>query len=199
MPYGRLTTEKSANVTLTLFEATEANLALALYADQIKTASGSATAEAFPADTVAGDTVVLDHPLVSNLVIKDSNSSPVTLEEGTHYVLEHPEAAHVKILNVEGFTQPLVAAYDYDALVDTLIFTKTPPERWVQLVGVNTLNDEPIIVDLYRVSFSPASQLPLHNEEFGSFELTGSMLVDATLAANSNIGGFGRLRQRQAA
>jgi hypothetical protein len=36
--------------------------------------------------------------------------------------------------------------------------------------------------------------LPLHHEEFGSFDLSGSLLVDAALAASANLGGFGRVR-----
>jgi hypothetical protein len=192
LPYGRMTTKKSANITLTLFEMREEVLALALYANRVQTVAGTATAEALPTGLAVDDLHVLDHPLVTNLVLTDSASA--ALVEGSDYALENRTSGLLRILNVAGHTQPFKAAYSYAGIADTLIFTATPPERWVQMVGVNTLNNEPVIVDLYRVRFDPASQLPLHNEEFGSFELSGSLLVDAALAANANLGGFGRVR-----
>jgi hypothetical protein len=194
LPYGRMTTKKSANTTLTLFEMRPEVLALALYANRVETVAGTVTAETLPDDLAVGDLTVLDHPMVSGLVLTDSTGTPVTLDEGEDYALENPTSGLVRILDTSGFTQPFKAAYSYASVTDTLILTTTPPERWVQMVGVNTLNDEPVIVDLYRVRFEPASQLPLHNEEFGSFELSGSLLVDAALAANANLGGFGRVR-----
>ena len=192
--YGRLATGKSATVTLTLFEATRENLAIALYATEVETAAGAVTAEAFPDDVVVDTVYALDRPFVSNLVLTDVSST--TLQEGVHYVLENAEAGHVKFLDLASFTQPISAAYDYQGVTELGILNATPPERWVQLVGVNTLNNEPVIVDLFRVRFDPASQLPMHNEEFGSFELTGSALVDALMAADSNIGGFGKITLR---
>ena len=105
--------------------------------------------------------------MVSSLVITDSSSAVLT--EGENYLLENPTSGLLRLLTPGSHVPPFQAAYAYAAVTDTLIFTTTPPERWVQLVGVNTLNDTPVIVDLYRVRFDPASQLPLHHEEFGSF------------------------------
>ncbi|MDR0234629.1 MAG: hypothetical protein LBI31_07525 [Zoogloeaceae bacterium] len=198
LPYGRMDTSKSATATLTLFEATRDNLALALYAKSAKLVAGSVTGEAFPADLSPGKIVVLDHGFVTDLVIKDSSGTQKTLAEGVNYRLKHPDAGHVEILDVTTFTQPFSAAYQYEACEEFGIFSTTPPERWLQLVGKNTLNDEPVIVDLFRVKFDPASQLPLHNEEFGSFELKGSALVDSMLATQSELGGFGRITFRGA-
>jgi hypothetical protein len=194
LPYGLMQTSKKANVTLTLWEMRSQVLALALYANRVTTSPGTVTGEVMDADLGAGQATVLAHPLVSNLVITDSASMPTTLAEGVNYSLENPTGGLVRIIDPGSFIQPFKAAYSYAGVDDVLIFTSNPPERWVQMVGVNTLNDQPVIVDLYRVKFNPSSQLPLHNNEFGSFELTGSALADALLASNSNLGGFGRVR-----
>ncbi|MCL2076117.1 MAG: hypothetical protein FWH15_06715, partial [Betaproteobacteria bacterium] len=164
-----------------------------LYAKRAKTMPGSVTGEAFPDNLAADSVVVLEKSFVRDLEIQSGSQ---TLVEGEHYRLERPEAGHVRILDLTGITQPLTASYQFDGIETFGIFSETPPERWMQMVGVNTLNNEPVIVDLFRMQFDPASNLPLHNEEFGSFELSGSALVDPMLANESELGGFGRLTLR---
>jgi hypothetical protein len=197
LPYGRMVTKKSANATLTLFEARPEALALALYANRVETAAGTASDEALPADLSAGMHAALVHPMVSNLVITDSDGAPATLVEGVDYTLENAAGGLIKILDVGSYVQPFLASYDYEAVEQFGIYNEFPDERWVQMVGVNTLNGSPVIVDLYRVRFDPANQLPLHNDEFGSFELSGSCLVDAMLAASGALGGFGAVTRRK--
>ncbi|MDR1063248.1 MAG: hypothetical protein LBL48_04840 [Azoarcus sp.] len=189
LPYGRLTTKKSATATLTLFEAKADNLALALYGSKVPVTAGTVTAETLPA-AQAGELVELDHSLISSLAIADSTST--ALVEGENFSIENASGGLIKLLDTTGFTAPFTAAYSYAAAERTGLFTATPPERYVKMVGVNTLNNGPVIVDLYRVRFDPASELALHNEEFGSFELSGSLLAVAGLM-NDALGGFGSL------
>ena len=61
------------------------------------------------------------------------------------------------------------------------------------LDGVNIATNEPVIVTLYRCNFDPASELGLIHEQYGSFQLTGSVLYDTLNAADANWGGFGRI------
>ena len=192
LPYGRLTTKKSATATLTLYEARADNLALALYGSKVPVTAGTVTAEELPA-VEAGGLLVLDHSLISGLVITDSTAgTPATLEEGTHYSIENAAGGLIKLLDPTGLSAPFKAAYSYAAAQRTGLFTTTPPERFLKMVGVNTLNNAPVIVDLYRVRFDPAAELALHHEEFGSFELSGSLLAVSGLM-NDVLGGFGSL------
>ena len=191
LPYGRLTTKKSATATLTLFEAKADNLTLALYGSKVPVAAGTVTAEDLP-EATDGNLVELDHSLVTGLVLTDSTASPITLIEGEHYALENAAGGLIKLIDTTGLTQPIKAAYSYAAADRTGIFAATPPERFLKMVGVNTLNNAPVIVDLYRVRFDPASELALHHEEFGSFELSGSLLAVAGLM-NDALGGFGSI------
>ena len=198
LPYGRLTTKKSATATLTLFEAKADNLALALYGAKVPVTAGTATAEALPSTAADGSLVELDHALVSNLVLTDSTASPVTLEEGEHYAIENASGGLIRLIDTSGLTKPIKAAYSYAAADRTGLFTVTPPERFLKMAGVNTLDNTPVVVDLYRVRFDPASELALHHEEFGSFELSGSLLAVAGLM-NDALGGFGAITLGKAA
>ncbi|GHU11481.1 hypothetical protein FACS1894185_4780 [Betaproteobacteria bacterium] len=189
--YGRLTTQKNANLTLTLWEMLPDVLSLGLYSTLQTLTSGAVTAEALPADLAADDLVKLDKAFVSNVVITDADSAPLT--EGEHYVVERADSGLVRILDLASFVQPFSVAYDYAATRVAPFFTATPPERWLTLDGVNTLNNERVLVDLYRVQFSPTSQFNLHNDEFGSFQLTGAAMADASKQADPNFGPFGRV------
>jgi hypothetical protein len=154
--------------------------------------SACPTSPGYACSVTAGALVALDHALVRNLALSDSKSTPAPLVEGTHYTLENAAGGLIRLLDVTGLTAPIKAAYDYDAANVTGLFTSTPPERFLKMVGVNTLNNAPVVVDLYRVRFDPASELALHNEEFGSFELSGSLLAVAGLMTGE-LGGFGTI------
>ena len=190
MLYGKMAKSKAATVNLQLFEFTKENLALGLYASEKEFTAGTVTSEAFPSGLVDNQVVVLDHGRVSALVITAGGAA---LAEGVDWRLERPEAGHVRILNAAAFTGTVTAAYEYRAVTKFGMFTQTPPERWLQMVGVNTLNDQSVVVDLFRVQFDPAANLPLHNDEFGSFELKGSALVDPMLVNQGDLGGFGSI------
>jgi hypothetical protein len=192
--YGRLATQKNANITLTLWEMLPDVLSLGLYATPQSITSGAVTAEALPTGLVADSIIKLDNAFVSNLVITDSAGTPAALVDETNYVLERPDAGLLRIIDPGAFVQPFKAAYDYAAARIVPLFTSTPPERWLTLDGINTVNNDRVVVDLYRVQFNPSSSFNLHNEEFGSFELTGAALADASKQSDPQLGPFGRVR-----
>jgi hypothetical protein len=198
--YGQIITRQNANATLTLYEANPTCLALGLYGNTADISSASITDETFPAGLADGDIVTLDGAYPENLIITDSTSgTPVTLTEGQHYDIYPAGSNLVRLLDISSLTQPLHAAYTASACQRTTIFTQTPPERWLIMDGVNTITNQRLRVELYRVRFNPANELNLHNEEFGSFELTGAALVDAALINDPALGGFGRLIFKDAA
>jgi hypothetical protein len=73
------------------------------------------------------------------------------------------------------------------------MFTASPPERCLLLVGINTVDGSPVRLRLDRVQFDPASTLPLINDGLGSLELSGAVLYDSDAAADDNLGGFGKI------
>lgn len=198
MPYGRLQKGKKAEIALVLDEFTADNLALALYATQVPVIAGTATAEALPTGLVVGDVIRLDKPFVSSVALTDSNGTPAPLTAGTHFQVESAAAGLVKILNLASFTQPFKAAYSYAANETLTMFTAAPPERFLLLDGINTENNQPVLMELPRVRFDPVGQLDLIVDEYGNLPLAGSVLYDELNAGDASLGGFGRLRKKSA-
>jgi hypothetical protein len=188
----RLQKGNTASVAMTLNWANLKNLALGLYGTELDVASGSVTAEVLP--TVAVDEyVALEHGGVSSVVIKDSAGTPATLTPGTHYDVDSANGGVIKFKNLGSFTQPFKVDYAYTASADVTMFTTAPPERYLYLDGINTVDGSPVRVRLYKVRLDPSSSIPFINEGFGQLEMSGSVLYDPEAAADANLGGFGKI------
>lgn len=198
LPYGRLQKGKEATLNLTFNELLPQNLALALWATDLAVAGSNVTGEAFESGLVADDHVKLDHPFVSSLVITDSDAGPATLVENTNYEIVSANAGVIKILDPGSLVQPFNAAYTYAARESFTMFTAAPPERYIMLDGINTETNEAVIVTLYRCRFDPVSNFGLIHDDYGQLQLSGSVLYDTVNAADSNLGGFGRIDQQAA-
>lgn len=184
---------KKVELTLTLNYFGAKQLALGLYGTVNAVTTGTVSAEAFPADLVVGDVVALAHGNVSSVVITDSTGTPVTLVEDTDYTVESAAGGLIKIKSLGTFTQPLKAAYSYAGGTDVTMFTGDIPERYLMLDGINTVDGSRAIVRLWRCAFDPISQLDLISDDFGQLQLGGSVLFDTINAADSNLGGFGKI------
>ena len=193
---GRLQKGKSANLTLTLDEWLPVSLALALWSQKLDVIGASVTGETFQTGLVAGNFVKLDNPYVSSIVLTDSTGSPLTLALNTNYTVESVNAGLIKIVNPGAFVQPFKAAYTYAARDNFALFTVASPERYLLLDGINTETGNPVTAELYRCRFDPVTDLDLIHDEYGNFQLNGSVLYDVTNAANSNLGGFGRFTNK---
>ncbi|MBF8390291.1 hypothetical protein [Pseudomonas aeruginosa] len=198
LQYGRLQRGKTATVNITYDEWLPKNIAAAIWASQIELPADTVTGEVLEGDLKAGDFVKLDRQFVSSVVLTDSATTPAELVLGTDYRIESPTAGLIELLNVTGKTQPFKAAYASEVATGYTMFTSPPPERYILLDGINTENQEPVIVTLYRCKFDPVGDLALINDEYGNFQLTGSVLYDTLNAADANLGGFGRIVQRGA-
>jgi hypothetical protein len=192
----RLTSAKlikgnEVSIALTLNWANSANLCLGLYGAITNVTAGTVTAEVLPSALAVGDYVILAKTVTGSLVVVDSTGSPVTLTLNTHYSVD--SANVIKILSLASLTQPLKASYANAASVDVAMFTVAPPERYLFLDGINTLDGKPVKVRLYRTQFDPSSQVPMINEGFGQLEMSGTVLFDAEAEVDATLGGFGKI------
>lgn len=192
LPYGRIQTSKKATIKLALDEILPVNLIQGLYANHISKDAGSAVDELLPADLVAGDIIRLDNAFIdeTTLVIQDSASESVTRDK---IAVESANAGLLKVVDPVGLTQPFKASYDYTKRSAFTILSQTPPERYFVLDGINTENNQPMVLNLYRVRFDPAESLELINSEYGTLSLTGSVLLDTINMNDPTLGGFGKL------
>lgn len=194
----RIVRERTATVTITLESFTKENLMMLLYGTSQTVAGAVVNDEAFP--TVAiGDVVALAHTTINEaqpFSIEDSNGSPLTLTQGTHYTVDK-KSGMVTMLAIPG-TQPYLATYTHLTKSVVPMFETGQVERYLKFSGLNTANsNRGAIVELYRVAFDPVSNLDLINDELAQYELTGSVLYDETRDADATLGGFGRIIQAQ--
>jgi hypothetical protein len=195
--YGRLAQSKTANVNLTLDEATPENIAEGLYSIPATLPAGAVNSELLPPGLTAGDLIALDRGWVSDLALTDSATPPAPVPAANWWI-ESPSAGLVGLRKVEGLTQPLKATYKHGETVNIALFNTPAPERMLFLDGINTVNGRRAKVTLYRVAFNPIEQLDLISEEWGSLQLSGAALFDETRALDPNLGGFGRIEMVRA-
>nr|WP_308006594.1 hypothetical protein [Xanthomonas albilineans] len=184
---------KEAKISVILNWNTVNNWTVALNGMPAIIPAGSVTGELLPPDLKANDVVVLEHGDISSLLITDNASTPATLVEGSHYAVDSAKGGVIRIINPSSFAQRFRGAYAYGQRVDVTMFTAPPPERYLFLDGINTVDNSRMRARLYRVQFDPTSSLALINESFGQFELSGAVLFDSEAAADPTLGGFGKI------
>lgn len=191
----RIIKGKSAEFNCSLEDFNQENLALVLYGASSQVAAGTVTAEAFPAGLVAGDFVALKGQKVSSVVIKDSAAAPATLVAGTDYEL-NADHGTVRILNVGAYVQPFKADYAKGAVTSINMLTQPLPERFIRFEGLNIADgNKPVLIELYRVAVDPLKELMMIGENVASFDLSGSVMIDALKANDPVMGQFGRVVQ----
>lgn len=192
---GRLQKSNKVDVSFDLENWTKENLALGLYGTVNAQGTGTVTAESLAAAVTAGQLVLFAKQNVSSLVIKDSTGSPKTLPVGQYTANLKAGSAVLDDITTGGpYTQPFKADYAYGDANSVSLFTQTIPERWLRFEGVNTANNnDPVVVDIYRVALDPFTDLDLINDSFAKFPMKGGALVDSTKPAGGTLGQFGRI------
>lgn len=191
----RIERKKSASMQAVIDEFSKENIALACRSTAGTIAGGTVTAEVFtPTGVVAGQIFKTAKPVISSVVVKDSAGSPATLTLGTHYEVTDAKAGLIKFLNVASYVQPFKVDYSNATVDNVPLFTVGLVEKWLRFVGLNGANsDKKVMVDLYRVSFSPLEQFDLIGDDITKFTLNGSVLYDTTKVGDAVLGQFGRV------
>lgn len=101
----------------------------------------------------------------------------------------------VKMLkDIAAASQPLKASYTYETYDTVKMFDASSTDNWVRFEGLNTAdNQAAVLIELYRVSFDPLSNLGIISDELLQMELKGSALYDDTKANDTSLGQFGRV------
>lgn len=162
-------------------------LAQGLYGSQAGVTGAAVTNELHMAKR--GYMIPLLHPNVSGITI-ETVSGATPLVDGTDYdydagfgtiyirsdspVVDPGEGEQVSIDYTYG---------NYDRL--DAFTTGTPPERFLRFEGLNTVNGDLRLIDIFRGSFDPITGLEFINEELGSAEFNGTILPDSTKTSGS--------------
>jgi hypothetical protein len=181
---------KSAAMTATLEEFNAFNLALCLNGEsQTVPADAVGKTVEFPDALSAGETYALGDINIDTFSFSDSASQPVAPEL---YAFDKGTGT-LDILGVVAAGAEL--EYTTLAFEATSMFTQPDAEWWLRYAGVNMLDsNKPTVVDLYRVKFDPAQNLPFISQELAQFPLAGTPLADSNRPANDVFGQFGKIQ-----
>lgn len=195
--YGKITTERGGRLTGSFGEWSLKGLALGLHAKDVLVPTGTVTAEIFPDDLENGDEVRLDHAYASSLVLTDSTPTTPLVVTPSHYKLTGHNDAVVQLLNKAAYVQPLKGAYSYAAARNLDIFAQQPEDVYVLFDGINTVTGKGVLIDMFRASFDPFSELGLIQEEEGSLEFGADLLLDVLNLDEDGDGGYARIVQKE--
>lgn len=190
----------SAEFTITLENIARRNLALMWWSEVFQNEQAADQEFEFADNLVNGDVRVIENGFnISDLVIKDS--ADVTLNASKYNV--DLDFGTVEFLDVAGANQPFTAEFNQGASESVPMLTTERPSRIVRFEGVNLGNpgeaNDKFLVELWNGAFDPPTDFSLIGDDFGKFELKGSLQVDETRKANSELGGYGRITKMGAA
>lgn len=211
----RIVTEIRARVNMTLDSFTRDNLvymlagtprtlgtgALPSPTTEIINNYGTGLAGATTA-VAAGDVFFTKNMNISNFQLRNWASGAAATgtlwTAGTNYTVDLVTGQITIITPIGSPVYPLLAVYDRPAVnanESVTIFTAPiTKERALLFRGLNTADaNKAVRVELYKVIFDPVQNFDLINDEFGTFELEGSVLLDSYRQGDVDLGGFGRV------
>lgn len=188
-----MTKTRGVNIEMTLDEQKREDVALAFQAAMNTTQSESVADAAIGETLAVGDKVKLDGFNLTGVIITDSTVSPVTAEEGTHYEVDEKYGT-VKILSLDGLTQPLKASYMTGETESTVLFSlPDDAEYYLLFEGINSANDKRLALEVWRFKPEVQGEMDFINDETGEISINGSALADSKKNSDPKLGGFGRI------
>jgi len=187
--------KKSAEVQFDIEEFTANNIARALFGVSATITGTSVTGESLNAvGLVAGDFFQTKNPKISAVAVKASAGSPATLTLGTDYAIDSADHGTIKLLNAGSYVQPFKVDYTFATYSNVPMFTEALVDRWLKFDGLNTVDSNRAVrVELYKFNLYPMESWNLLSNDFAKWTIKGRALYDAAHAADSVLGGFGRV------
>jgi hypothetical protein len=164
------------------------NLALGLWGETATVAGGTVAAGSPEVITIPmdgdGRRYPLAHPNVSSVVVKDATDT-TTYTVTTDYTVDAvngvivPTTTGALAAVVEAAPADIHVSYAYAGYKKVDAFTQAnAPERWLRFEGINTVDGNRVIVDIFRAQFDPLTGYGLLNEDLGSVDMKGTVLAD---------------------
>lgn len=115
----------------------------------------------------------------------DSLAGSLTL--GTDFSVDY-ENGTVTVLGAYAGTIPDTIDFGYTYLdyLKMSAFTSTTLERYLRFEGLNTVDQDRVVVDIFKASLDPAQNFALINDEIASLTLTGNILRDTLNSATGS-------------
>ncbi len=172
------------------------NLARMVFGKLTKNAIATVTAENHKA--YIGKLLILNNINVTIFTSLTNVAGTTTYVAGTDYEVVDLAAGMVKIL-AGAITDGLDVRANYAVgASETVAAFGTPnTEYWLRFNGLNSAEDDnPVIIDCFKVRFAPASDVPMiNNDGFAEYKQSGSCLFDAAQPVTSKMGRYFSVQQ----
>jgi hypothetical protein len=176
-----ITKVKGVKLSMTMNDFSNPNMALALRGKVEVLASGAVTDEALNAvlDGLADTAAMIDTSVAP--VVKHTTGTPVYVA-GTDYVVS---AGGIRALSAGAITEGQALKVSYTKKAGNAMQALTESGKTVKVVidGVNDATGKPWTLKFYKWTPSPTAGLDLIGDDFGSFDIEGGVLADASIVA----------------
>ena len=174
---------KISAVTLTanIWDRISTNIALGTKGASALVASGSAVSEVHYGWHAADRRIPLNHLSPTNIVVKDS-TDVTTYVLNTDYTVS--SIGLITVLSTGAITdgQELHISYDYVEYNKIESLINSGIEYAVKFYGLNAAqSDTPVVVEMYKVKFGAAGEMPMISEDFVSLDLAAEILADDSI------------------
>lgn len=175
-------TQKNATFSFTAESLSKQLMSTGLFGTFADVVSGTVTDEAHTVGDL-GSAIPLKYPNVSTVVITmDGGTGTPAID--VDYEIDHGFGTiYVKpgsTVLIKG--AKVKVAYEYGKHTRIDAFTQgTPPERYLRFEGLNTDNGDLVMLEIPRAAFDPVTGREYINEEFGTAEFQGNILLDTTI------------------
>lgn len=172
---------KSVGVDLTGYSFDDTNMALATRGTAAARAGAAIVDEAVK--VVKGGLVTLARlqDLDATITVEDAGTP---LVEGTDFIRRR---SGIEFTATTAIANGTTVDVSYTALADSLIQGLVESAQNVRLVfdGLNEADSgKPVVIEAFKVQFSPTKGLDLIGDAFGTIQLSGTVLKDETKTAN---------------
>jgi hypothetical protein len=186
-------TQLGGDLAITINETQRHNLEFFLFGDTVVRPLVTAHADEnkIPAASVVNQIYRLEYQNLSNVSITDDGAAGATVST-TKYEVD-PTYGKIKVLADLG-TGPFTVHYDAAAANVVPAFQHSGKSFLYRHEGINTGNDtdEPFLVQFYKVQLDPVSDLDLITDDFGKFEIKGTLLSSPWKPTDPVFGKFGQ-------
>lgn len=180
------------DITINGYQFDAAAIARVMRGTVTNTALGTVTDESLGATRAVGDEIYLANQFVTDVVIKDSTGTPLTLVEGTDYTVDE-NFGRVTILSIGTYTQPFKASYSYAARNTVAALTTGQQLYALRFDELNLAeSNEPRIVLVHKLAPDLVQELQFIStgNDVSGMQLTGAALLDSSKPAAGELGQF---------
>lgn len=162
-------------IGLNLFDFSPENLALAVFGEASQASAGTVVAESHM--LYKNRLARLKHSHISRVVVKDAITDK-TYQEGIDFEVLNSGVFVLELGTIEDGTQVIIDyAYGASNVIQALV--NSGDEYRFVFDGLNEARSgKKVVLEVYRVKFTPASSLSFIGDDFGNIEINGTALSD---------------------